>query len=296
MPPKPPIRFTTKPPAAPKQYVRPSLPIRLANPGPRAPLRSLSTSASPSSPVRRPPPPPLQWHETSHARTGRRYIKWGINGFAAISAMLFIRDNWFEIQHVRGSSMAPTLSPDAHETGREDYVIVIPYHATIDYSTVHKASEKGVWSVKRGDVVTFWKPHKPGEMGIKRIVAIEGDTVYPTRGYALDPQVYEASLKGLPDGLVDHDEDSIAARDGPEVGKVVVPYGHVWLEGDNWRKSLDSNDFGPVSKGLIQGKAIRVWRDWWRLREVGDERNKREKRMRSRVVEGRSEAPELFLE
>jgi inner membrane protease subunit 2 len=32
------------------------------------------------------------------------------------------------------------------------------------------------------------------------------------------------------------------------------------------------------------------------LREVGDERNKKEKTMRSRVVEGRSEVPAVFLE
>ena len=210
--------------------------------------------------------------------------------------MLFIRDQFIELQHVRGSSMAPTLSPDAHETGREDYVIVRAYHATSSRKTAAKAGEEEPWGIKRGDVVTFWKPHKPREMGIKRVVAVEGDTVYPTRGYALDPEFHKWRLRGLPDGLVDHDEESIATRDGGEVGKVVVPYGHVWIEGDNWRKSLDSNDFGPISKGLIQGKAVRVWRDWWGLREVGDERNKKEKTMRSRVVEGRSEVPAVFLE
>jgi inner membrane protease subunit 2 len=209
--------------------------------------------------------------------------------------MLFIRDNLLEFQHVRGSSMAPTLSPDAHETGREDYVIVRPYR---EFNTRGGSTQAGedTWGVKRGDVVTFWKPHKPGEMGIKRVVAIEGDTVYPMRGYALDPESYKGRLKGMPDGLSDHDEDSVAARDGGEVGKVVVPYGHVWIEGDNWRKSLDSNDFGPISKGLIQGKAVRVWRDWWGLREMGDERNRAERGMRSRVVEGKSEVPEVFLE
>jgi inner membrane protease subunit 2 len=211
--------------------------------------------------------------------------------------MVFIRDQFIELQHVRGSSMAPTLSPDAHETGREDYVIVRPYRerGTGNVYSKLKEAEKEPWGVHRGDVVTFWKPHKPGEMGIKRVVAVEGDTVYPTRGYALDPGGYKGRLKGLPDGLPDHDEDSVAGREGEEVGKVVVPYGHVWIEGDNWRKSLDSNDFGPISKSLIQGKAVRVWREWWRLREVGDARVKGEKRMRSRVVEGRSEVPAVFL-
>ena len=207
--------------------------------------------------------------------------------------MIFFRDNFLEFQHVRGSSMSPTLSPDAHETGREDYVIVRPYRER-SRKTAGKEEDDNPYAIKRGDVVTFWKPHKPREMGIKRIVAIEGDTVYPARGYALDPEVHATRLAGLPDGLPDADPDSISEN---ELGKVVVPYGHVWIEGDNWRKSLDSNDFGPISKGLIQGKAIWVWRDWFGLREVGDERGTRlGDRGGSRVVEGKSEIPMVFLE
>ena len=32
----------------------------------------------------------------------------------------------------------------------------------------------------------------------------------------------------------------------------------MWLEGDNWQASSDSNYFGPVSRSLIVGKAIGV--------------------------------------
>jgi inner membrane protease subunit 2 len=202
--------------------------------------------------------------------------------------MLFIRDHYVEFQHVRGSSMAPTLSPDAHETGREDYVIVRPYRER----ALKDGEREG--GVKRGDIVTFWKPHKPAEMGIKRVVALEGDTVYPARGYALDPEIQATRLAGLPDGLPDQDQHSVVEE---EEGKVVVPYGHVWLEGDNWRKSLDSNDFGPVSKGLLQGKAVWVWRQWFRVMGVGDSRGQGiGERGGSRVVEGKGEVPVVYLE
>ncbi|KAI4958253.1 hypothetical protein J4E86_003851 [Alternaria arbusti] len=225
MPPKPPIRLPAKPPTAPKAFAKPSLPVRPANPAPRTPHPSKPTPATPSRTA--PPPPPPRWHETARARTGGRYLKWGTNGIVAICALLWIRDHFIEIQHVRGSSMAPTLSPDAHETGREDYVIVRPYQERRDGKKRNVKGDKGengkdgaiFWGVKRGDVVTFWKPHKPGEMGIKRVVAVEGDTVYPTRGYALDPQSFQNRLKGVPDGLPDHDEDSVAGRDGEEVGE-----------------------------------------------------------------------------
>ncbi|KAL6160634.1 hypothetical protein ACJQWK_02239 [Exserohilum turcicum] len=293
MPPKPPFRLAAKPPAAPKVHVKPAPPKTAIKAAPRAPPLSKSTAAPSASWSQVPPrsPPPSEWPEQGRARSSNRYVKWGTNGLVAMCAMLFVRDHFVEFQHVRGSSMAPTLSPDAHETGREDYVIVRSY-----LWRGKRASEEhdAAWDIQRGDVVTFWKPHKPSEMGIKRVVAIEGDTVYPTRGYALDPASYQSRMQGFPDGLADRDPDSIVPE--PEVGKVVVPYGHVWIEGDNWRRSLDSNDFGPISKGLIQGKAVKVWRNWFSLMDVADERKRRENDMRSRIVEGRSEIPQAYLD
>lgn len=215
-----------------------------------------------------------------------------------LCGLIWVRDHYVKLDRVRGSSMAPTLSPDAHETGRVDWVILRAYRprsAPKRTGTEAQGEGRGVAVVNRGDVVTFWKPHKPEEMGIKRVVAVEGDTVYPVRGYVLDSAVRQGRMQGLPDGLSDSDEDAVQVRDG-EMAKVVVPYGHVWVEGDNWRKSYDSNDFGPISKGLVEGKAVWVWRGWFEFLKVGDGRDKREKMMRSRVVKGRSEMPEIFFE
>jgi hypothetical protein len=50
-------------------------------------------------------------------------------------------------------------------------------------------------------------------------------------------------------------------------GPVVrVPTGSVWLEGDEWRRSRDSNDFGPVAQSLLNG---RVWGVVWPLDRFG---------------------------
>lgn len=35
-----------------------------------------------------------------------------------------------------------------------------------------------------------------------------------------------------------------------------IPKGHVWLEGDNSARSLDSRSFGPIPYGLIKGRAV----------------------------------------
>ena len=101
--------------------------------------------------------------------------------------------------------------------------------------------------------MVFWKPGAPEEMGVKRVLGVEGDTVY--RDFR--------RVGKRRDGAV----GSFGERLGMgEVGTVVkVPVGHVWVEGDNWRESLDSNDFGPVSfevMARVMGGADLEWADF----------------------------------
>ncbi|KAK3102950.1 hypothetical protein FSP39_015223 [Pinctada imbricata] len=65
---------------------------------------------------------------------------------------------------------------------------------------------------------------------VKRIVGLEGDTV---RAVNYNPK-----------------------RVKQEFNK--IPIGHCWVEGDNRKHSLDSNDFGPIPIGLIVGKATHI--------------------------------------
>lgn len=110
--------------------------------------------------------------------------------------------------------------------------------------------------------MTFWKPHRRGEVSIKRVVGLEDDEISVGRGrngndafYGQGQERRLASFDGLGDEL---DDGSIVGK--RKEGKVVVPHGHIWVEGDNWRKSYDSNDFGPISRALVDGKAVRVLR------------------------------------
>lgn len=92
-------------------------------------------------------------------------------------------------------------------------------------------------------VVVYRSPTHPERFAVKRIIALEGDTVITKPPYPFTR------------------ED--------------VPFGHVWVEGDqpDGNKTMDSNRVGPVSKSLIAGrvegvvwpwrKAGRVrWEDW----------------------------------
>lgn len=135
---------------------------------------------------------------------------------AGISIAVAINDCLFDLHSVTGQSMAPTLSPNYYETGQRDIIV---------FSTWNPALK-----LRRGDVVSYWKPHNPEELGVKRVIALPGDTVFTRHEW----QRGRGDHKGW-------------GREAYPWQKVVVPWGHVWVEGDNWRETVDSNDFGPVS-------------------------------------------------
>ena len=82
-------------------------------------------------------------------------------------------------------------------------------------------------SIKRGMMVLFSSPLDPQRVALKRVVALEGDVLYPKHPYP----------------------------DAEEGRGVLVPFGQVWVEGDigHTEKSLDSNAYGPIPQNLIQG-------------------------------------------
>jgi signal peptidase I len=83
-------------------------------------------------------------------------------------------------------------------------------------------------SLRRGEIVSFVHPRNPDEWLIKRVIGLPGDLV----------KTYRHKRKF-----------------------VIVPPGHCWIEGDNYAISDDSNRFGCVSMGLVQGKA-RAYLRW----------------------------------
>lgn len=76
--------------------------------------------------------------------------------------------------------------------------------------------------LKRGDIVGAKDMSDRHRYICKRIVALEGESVYI---------------------------DKMKTR-------IWVPKGHVWLEGDNKNHSKDSREYGPVPYGLIHSKLL----------------------------------------
>ena len=142
-------------------------------------------------------------------------------------------------QTVTGPSMAPTINPEctsSQDIGYTKAKLIVEKYAGIGSITSRAAKgEKVSGKYVRGDIVMFKTPHDPTILAVKRIVGIAGDVVTP-----------------LPGG--DQEE-------------VVIPYNHVWVEGDaaDRKKSQDSNAYGPLSQEMIQGRVkaiLPAWNPW----------------------------------
>ena len=175
--------------------------------------------------------------------------------FWVAATKIFIDDNVVTFTPITGNSMSPTLSPSYNETKQTDTVLWKVWGANRD--------------LRRGDVAHFMSPNDPEKFAVKRVIGLPGDTVL------LDPR-RRPEVKEGPEPLEAKAWDSWR-------GRAVVPPGHVWVEGDNWRKSSDSNWYGPVSMSLITGKAVVVlwpWGKFWT-------RPWEEWKGRTRVIKGR---------
>lgn len=176
----------------------------------------------------------------------------------------FVDNNIASTSWVNKNSMAPTLSPLYHETGKRDSVLVVkrdlrnlqlrwlrwqPLGLPLAWPRFYCPHARH--TIRRGDVVVFWKPNDPEKLGVKRVVATEGDSVI-------------RDLRRV--GRENSHAHELGMAEVPPV--LQVPLGHIWIEGDNWRKSLDSNDFGPISLSLVVGRAERILWPWFRFGDI----------------------------
>jgi len=147
---------------------------------------------------------------------------------------------------------------------------------------------------QRGDVFVFTPPHSRSENFVKRIVAVEGDTV-ETRGKILyvngepiDDSKYVKhilplypsddfppfQLQRIPDNqqrrLAEEQLECITdgdyllsyhnfKRKFPTSNPFVVPKGYVFAMGDNRDNSSDSRAWGPVRVDDIKGQAFMIF-------------------------------------
>ncbi|MDP9192947.1 MAG: signal peptidase I [Acidobacteriota bacterium] len=128
---------------------------------------------------------------------------------------------------IPSASMAPTL-----EAG--DQIVVTPYF-------------RG--APQRGHVVVFESPAVPGEIMVKRVIAVPGDLIdsragrVRISGYTLpEPYLLRQAASG-----------AVAAQ--------IVPADSYFVMGDNREDSSDSRSWGVVPRPRIVGRArVMLWR------------------------------------
>jgi signal peptidase I len=175
-------------------------------------------------------PPGASARETADrpAATARRRRPSGIAvGFALVATLVVVRIFVAEPFRIPSASMEPTLDPGDQ--------------ALVDKLSGHQP--------KRGQLVAFHSPRNGGEILLKRVVAVGGDTV------GLEDGVLVVDGRQVREPFVNH-----KAIDSVYFGPVKVRPGTVFVMGDNRANSEDSRDFGAVRTTSIIGRAVaRVW-------------------------------------
>jgi len=153
--------------------------------------------------------------------------------FLAVLAVFYI---FFSVTVVKGESMEPSLLD-------EDRLLT-----SKSYSVPH-----------RGDIVVFRtvdsQDHR--EDLIKRVIAIEGDSVAVEHGVA------------TVNGVVEQTSSLTVSPDDPtEVPLMVIQPGTVFVLGDNRPIALDSRDIGAVPLAAVRGRAVFLFAPISRMRVV----------------------------
>ena len=115
---------------------------------------------------------------------------------------------------------------------------------------VNELPTAGTWSrfwnqvttgISVGDVVVVQHPDRRGTV-CKRVLGLPGDLVVKP----------PASMRKR--------RHANNRRNNQGAGLLVIPDGHIWIEGDNTMNSKDSRDYGPIPAALIVGRVLcRVW-------------------------------------
>lgn len=114
----------------------------------------------------------------------------------------------------------------------------------------------------RGDIIIAKNPTNPSQHICKRVVGLPGDKIITKP--SLNPFSKAAPTSKL---MIEKDVATGFAMDVEQSDEqpanrsllsrvVVVPRGHVWVEGDNHENSADSRYYGPIPQGLIRSRAV----------------------------------------
>lgn len=169
----------------------------------------------------------------------------------ALVLALFIRTFVVQAFKIPSGSMEPTL-----EIGDHILVNKFIYGIKLPFTSISLLS---LGNPKRGDVIVFIYPLDTSKDFIKRVVAVESDTVK-----IVNKKLYINGAE-VDDSRAVYKENTIFAAEiqkRDNFGPVTVPEGHLFVLGDNRDRSLDSRFWGFVPRKDVRGKAFMIYWSW----------------------------------
>jgi len=178
--------------------------------------------------------------------------EWGESIAIAFLLAMFIRMFFIQAFKIPSGSMIPTLL-----VGDRLMVSKLRYGPRVP---ILKKRLPGLTTFKRGDIIVFVYPQDKKRDFIKRLIALEGETVEIRDGniYVDGNLVNDPRIK------------NIFYYNRGEYGeihqKITVPEDHVFVLGDNSGSSLDSRYWGFVPEENIIGRAEFIYWPFNRMR------------------------------
>jgi signal peptidase I len=173
---------------------------------------------------------------------------------ALVLLILAARSSLADHYYVPSGSMLPTIDLD-------DRILVdkLAYGLRVPFSNWYLVESEGP---RPGDVVICESP-EDGEVLIKRVVGIPGDTVAIHDGYATINGTIapiRTTGRGLIETLGEKPHSvSLSAGGGPDYGPRRIPEDRYLLVGDNRGNSRDGRMFGLVDRSAILGRAVGIF-------------------------------------
>jgi signal peptidase I len=169
----------------------------------------------------------------------------------AVIIALFVRSFLFGAYKIPSGSMEPTLLIGDHLlVNRLSYVAKVPYFDNVIFT---------FGQPKRGDVIVFRYPKNTSIDYIKRVIAVEGDTI------EIKDKVIYLNGKKMPDHWGHYlNTPPIPREFAPKdnYGPYTVPKDAYFAMGDNRDNSADSRFWGPVRREHLVGKATILYFSW----------------------------------
>ncbi len=100
--------------------------------------------------------------------------------------------------------------------------------------------------IKRRDIVVFFNPLKKGEILVKRVIGLPGETIEIMNG--------KVFINGKP-----LTEPYIKEPPSYYLRPIKIPPKSYFVLGDNRNNSEDSSVYGPVPRSLITGKDVFIY-------------------------------------